>query len=60
MIFGIGIPADLYSTPEDIYGDSTKNPNNSCYDTEDYKAPKGLQNISPCQYSQYSLCFNCI
>lgn len=27
--------------------------NNSCYDTEDYKAPKGLQNISPCQYSEF-------
>lgn len=26
--------------------------NNSCFDTEDYKAPKGLQNISPCQYSE--------
>lgn len=42
----------MYSTPDNIYGDSVTNPDNSCYDTEDYKAPKGLQNISPCQYSK--------
>lgn len=47
-----GIPADLYSTPENIYGDSENNSNNSCFDTEDYKSPRGLQNISPCQYSK--------
>lgn len=48
----IGIPADYYSTPQNIYGDSANNPDNSCFDTEDYKAPRGLQNISPCQYSK--------
>lgn len=48
-----GIPADYYSTPQNIYGDSSNNPGNSCYDTEDYKALRGLQNISPCQYSEY-------
>lgn len=52
-IFILGIPADYYSTPINIYGDSANNPNNSCFDTEDYKAPRGLQNISPCQYSKY-------
>lgn len=55
--FYTGIPADLYSTPENIYGDSASNPNNSCFDTEDYKAQKGLQNISPCQYSKCTLHF---
>lgn len=46
-----GIPADYYSVPENVYGDSGSNVNNSCFDTDGYKAPKGLQNISPCQYS---------
>lgn len=50
-VYKDGIPADYYSTPENIYGDSANNPDNSCFDTEDYKAPRGLQNISPCQYS---------
>lgn len=52
--FRTGIPADFYGTPENIYGDSDSNADNACYDTEDYKAPKGLQNISPCQYSKSS------
>ncbi|XP_055321325.1 scavenger receptor class B member 1 [Sitodiplosis mosellana] len=50
-VYKDGIPADLYGTPDNIYGDSANNPNNSCFDTEDYKAARGLQNISPCQYS---------
>lgn len=37
------------------YGDSKNNENNSCFDTHDYKAVKGLQNISPCQYGSYIL-----
>lgn len=45
-----GIDADLYELPENTYGDSQNNENNSCYDTHDYRAVKGLQNISPCQY----------
>lgn len=49
----IGIPADLYELPENAYGDSKNNANNSCYDTNDYEAIKGLQNISPCQYSKF-------
>lgn len=52
FLYCTGIPADYYSTPENIYGDSENNPENSCYDTEDYKALRGLQNISPCQYSK--------
>lgn len=54
-VYKDGIPADLYEMPENTFGDSTNNPDNSCYDTEDYKAVKGLQNISPCQFSEYSI-----
>lgn len=36
--------------PENAYGDSKSNPDNECFDTRDYNAIKGLQNISPCQY----------
>lgn len=47
-----GIPADLYELPENAYGDAKNNPDNACYDSNDYDAIKGLQNISPCQYSK--------
>lgn len=46
----IGLDADLYELPEDTFGDGASNPDNACYDTSDYTAVKGLQNISPCQY----------
>lgn len=52
-VYKDGIPADLYVLPENSYGDSDGNPNNTCFDTEDYKAIRGLQNISPCQFSKY-------
>ncbi|XP_054085205.1 lysosome membrane protein 2 isoform X2 [Zeugodacus cucurbitae] len=45
-----GIGADLYILPENTYGDSSNNPENECFDTNDYEPIKGLQNISPCQY----------
>ncbi|XP_055708763.1 lysosome membrane protein 2 [Phlebotomus papatasi] len=45
-----GLDADLYTMPEDVYGDAKSNSNNSCFDTEEYAATRGLQNISPCQY----------
>ncbi|XP_055688318.1 lysosome membrane protein 2 [Lutzomyia longipalpis] len=45
-----GLDADLYTMPDDVYGDAKSNSNNSCFDTEDYAATRGLQNISPCQY----------
>lgn len=51
-VYKDGIPADLYELPENAYGDSAQNPNNSCFDTDDYKPVRGLQNISPCQYSE--------
>ncbi|CAO1331993.1 unnamed protein product [Diamesa tonsa] len=43
-----GINADLYLLPEDVYGSG--NPDNKCYNDNDYVAQQGLQNISPCQY----------
>ncbi|XP_023174123.1 lysosome membrane protein 2 [Drosophila hydei] len=45
-----GLAADLYRLPNNSYGDSRNNPENKCYDTNDYEAVRGLQNISPCQY----------
>uniref|UniRef100_A0A1I8PCZ6 Scavenger receptor class B member 1 n=1 Tax=Stomoxys calcitrans TaxID=35570 RepID=A0A1I8PCZ6_STOCA len=45
-----GINADLFKLTENSYGDAVNNPENKCYDTKDYRAVKGLQNISPCQY----------
>ncbi|KAM7356549.1 scavenger receptor class B member debris buster isoform 1-T2 [Cochliomyia hominivorax] len=45
-----GINADLYKLPENSYGDAEHNPENKCFNTRDYDAIKGLQNISPCQY----------
>ncbi|KNC21325.1 hypothetical protein FF38_01173, partial [Lucilia cuprina] len=45
-----GIDADLYKLPETSYGDAEHHPENQCFDTRDYDAVKGLQNISPCQY----------
>lgn len=52
-----GIPADLFELPENAYGDAKNNPHNACFDSNDYDAIKGLQNISPCQYSKYFVCF---
>jgi scavenger receptor class B, member 1 len=45
-----GIDADLYVLPEDAYGGENKD--NQCFNQQDYKAVKGLQNISPCQYGE--------
>ncbi|XP_025830751.1 scavenger receptor class B member 1 isoform X2 [Agrilus planipennis] len=46
-----GITADLYTPPDNIFETGTKEPNNKCYCLDDFPcAPKGLQNISPCQY----------
>lgn len=50
FVLFIGIDADLYRLPETSYGDADNHPENQCFDTRDYNAIKGLQNISPCQY----------
>ena len=49
-----GIPADLYTPPDDVFDPpSLETPDNECYCPEGPKTcpPKGLQDISPCQYS---------
>ncbi|XP_022218031.2 lysosome membrane protein 2 [Drosophila obscura] len=45
-----GIAADLFRLPNNSYGDSAHNPENKCFDSNEYEPVRGLQNISPCQY----------
>lgn len=55
-----GIKADLYTPPENVFDPpSAESPENECFCQNDYKTcpPKGLQDISPCQYSEYSNVF---
>lgn len=49
-VYKDGIPADLYEMPSNTYGDSDNNSNNTCFDEDNFKPVKGLQNISPCHY----------
>lgn len=49
-----GIKVDLYTPPDTIFDPPTEEtPNNGCFCPDDPNAcpPKGLQDISPCQYS---------
>ncbi|KAG8038036.1 hypothetical protein G9C98_006361 [Cotesia typhae] len=49
-----GINADLYTPTDDVFDPpSVKKPDNECFCPDDPTScpPKGLQNISPCQYS---------
>ncbi|XP_044738554.1 scavenger receptor class B member 1 isoform X2 [Chrysoperla carnea] len=46
-----GLNADLYTPPENVFETAEVNPDNKCFCS--YKeecAPRGLQNIAPCQY----------
>ncbi|KAF5296337.1 hypothetical protein FQA39_LY12554 [Lamprigera yunnana] len=46
-----GIAVDLYTPPDNVFETVSKNPNNKCYCPDnEFCPPKGLQNISPCQY----------
>ncbi|XP_044764358.1 scavenger receptor class B member 1-like isoform X2 [Coccinella septempunctata] len=46
-----GIRADIYSPPENIFETVDVNPDNKCYCAgNEFCPPKGLQNISPCQF----------
>ncbi|KAG5889692.1 hypothetical protein JTB14_010030 [Gonioctena quinquepunctata] len=46
-----GISADLFTPPETIFESVDKYPDNKCYcPANEYCPPKGLQNISPCQF----------
>lgn len=52
MNYWIGINADLFVLPKDVYGGD--NEDHQCFNEglERYKAEDGLQNISPCQYGK--------
>ncbi|KAK4878226.1 hypothetical protein RN001_010732 [Aquatica leii] len=46
-----GIAVDLYTPPDNVFETASKEPNNKCYcPGTEYCPPKGLQNISPCQF----------
>ncbi|XP_072387578.1 lysosome membrane protein 2 [Diabrotica undecimpunctata] len=46
-----GITAGLYTPPENIFESVDKNSDNKCYcPGNEFCPPKGLQNISPCQF----------
>ena len=50
-----GIRADLYTPTDSVFDPPSNNtPDNECFCPEDPSTcpPKGLQNISPCQYSK--------
>lgn len=49
-----GINADLFVLPKNVFGGD--NEENQCFNegNDKYKAEDGLQNISPCQYGNYS------
>ncbi|XP_045466919.1 scavenger receptor class B member 1 isoform X2 [Harmonia axyridis] len=46
-----GIKADIYTPPDNIFETIDVNPDNKCYcPGNEFCPPKGLQNISPCQF----------
>ncbi|KAL3270637.1 hypothetical protein HHI36_021168 [Cryptolaemus montrouzieri] len=46
-----GIRADKYAPPDNVFETVEKNPDNKCYcPGNEFCPPKGLQNISPCQF----------
>lgn len=46
-----GIKADIYTPPDNIFETVDVNPDNKCYcEGNEFCPPKGLQNISPCQF----------
>lgn len=50
----IGIDADLYTPPENTFQTVDVEPENKCFcPGNEYCPPKGLQNISPCQYGKF-------
>ncbi|KAJ8958438.1 hypothetical protein NQ318_002224 [Aromia moschata] len=47
----LGISADLFTPIDNVFASVDSNPNNKCYcPGNEYCPPKGLQNISPCQF----------
>ncbi|KAG6457055.1 hypothetical protein O3G_MSEX010083 [Manduca sexta] len=50
-VYKDGIQAGLYTPPESTFECADKNPDNKCYCQGESCPPRGLQNISPCQYN---------
>lgn len=56
LFYRLGIDADLYTPIDTFFSTVEEEPKNKCYcPGDEYCPPKGLQNISPCQYSKYYL-----
>lgn len=52
-VYFIGIDADLYTPPANTFQTVDDEPENKCFcPGNEYCPPKGLQNISPCQYGK--------
>ncbi|KAJ2943282.1 hypothetical protein O0L34_g12088 [Tuta absoluta] len=49
-VYKDGIKTGMYTPPEATFESADKNDDNKCYCENEKCAPKGLQNISPCQY----------
>lgn len=50
-VYKDGIQAGLYTPPDSTLECADKNPDNKCYCEGQACPPRGLQNISPCQYN---------
>lgn len=50
-IYKDGIQTGLYTPPSSTFDDAAVNPDNKCYCQGEKCPPRGLQNISPCQYN---------
>lgn len=50
----LDIAYDLYTSADNMLDSAKDNPDNKCYcPGNEYCPPKGLQNISPCQYGKF-------
>ncbi|KAJ8706402.1 hypothetical protein PYW08_011028 [Mythimna loreyi] len=50
-VYKDGIKAGLYTPPPSTFESADVNPDNKCYYPGEKCPPRGLQNISPCQYN---------
>ncbi|CAD0206846.1 unnamed protein product [Chrysodeixis includens] len=50
-VYKDGIKAGLYTPPSSTFESADINPDNKCYYPGEKCPPRGLQNISPCQYN---------
>lgn len=59
MILILGIPADIFTPADNLFETVEKIPENKCFcPGTEFCPPKGLQNISPCQYGTIFLLLN--